>query len=166
MTETICFHNPNEENGYLSNWYPSAFIVDGKKFSSAEQYMMYRKAKCFKDEEITEKIMETDDVAIIKALGRKVRDYDDEVWSKIRGQEVYEGLLAKFSQNEDLKKRLLDTGDATLVECAVKDCIWGIGLSMDDPGRLDESKWRGKNLLGETLMRVRKTLSLKEKKQD
>ena len=26
----ICFHNPNEENGYLSNWYMSDFIVDGK----------------------------------------------------------------------------------------------------------------------------------------
>lgn len=166
MTKIICFHNPNEENGYLSNWYPSPFVADGKKFSSAEQYMMYCKAKCFHDEEIAEKIMGTDEVAIIKALGRKVRNYEEEVWSRIRGQEVYEGLLEKFSQNEDLKAKLLGTGDATLVECAVKDCIWGIGLSMDDPDRLEESKWRGKNLLGKTLMRVRETLSLKEKKQD
>lgn len=27
MSEIICFHNPNEENGYLSNWYPSHFTV-------------------------------------------------------------------------------------------------------------------------------------------
>ena len=32
----ICFHNPNEENGYLSNWYHSDFMVDGMKFSSME----------------------------------------------------------------------------------------------------------------------------------
>jgi predicted NAD-dependent protein-ADP-ribosyltransferase YbiA (DUF1768 family) len=40
--DIICFHNPVEENGYLSNWYPSQFTLDGKHFSSAEQYMMYR----------------------------------------------------------------------------------------------------------------------------
>ena len=30
----ICFHNPDEENGYLSNWYMSYFKVDGVEFSS------------------------------------------------------------------------------------------------------------------------------------
>ena len=27
----ICFHNPNEENGYLSNWYLAHFTVDGNR---------------------------------------------------------------------------------------------------------------------------------------
>ena len=45
----ICFHNPDEENGYLSNWYMSYFKVDGVEFSSMEQYMMYKKALCFND---------------------------------------------------------------------------------------------------------------------
>ena len=46
--EIICFHNPDEENGYLSNWYESKFIVDHVKFSSMEQFMMYQKAIHFK----------------------------------------------------------------------------------------------------------------------
>lgn len=29
----ICFHNPNEENGYLSNWYPSLFKEGNVEFS-------------------------------------------------------------------------------------------------------------------------------------
>lgn len=33
----ICFHNPEEENGYLSNWYFSEFTVVGVTFSSMEQ---------------------------------------------------------------------------------------------------------------------------------
>ncbi len=45
----VCFHNPNEENGYLSNWYLSEFECDGIRFSSMEQYMMYQKANCFGD---------------------------------------------------------------------------------------------------------------------
>ncbi|MBR2189468.1 MAG: NADAR family protein, partial [Eubacterium sp.] len=50
--KVICFHNPDEENGYLSNWYPSKFTYSDRLFSSMEQYMMYRKAVCFNDETI------------------------------------------------------------------------------------------------------------------
>lgn len=45
-----------------------------------------------------------------------------------------------------------------LAECAVKDCIWGIGLSMNDPHRKDPERWKGKNLLGYALMMVRDKL--------
>ncbi len=34
----------------------------------------------------------------------------------------------------------------------------GIGLSMKDPNRFDIAKWRGQNLLGYTLMKVREEL--------
>ena len=81
MTGIVCFHNPDEENGYLSNWYPSRFVVDGVEFSSMEQYMMYRKACCFNDAETAARILETDDVAEIKRLGRLVASYDDHVWN-------------------------------------------------------------------------------------
>ena len=50
--DIICFHNPDEDNGYLSNWYPSPFTVDDIAFSSMEQFMMYRKAICFGDEAV------------------------------------------------------------------------------------------------------------------
>ena len=40
--DIICFHNPNEENGYLSNWYPTHFTVDGIDLCSMEQFMMYQ----------------------------------------------------------------------------------------------------------------------------
>lgn len=153
--KVICFHNPNEENGYLSNWYHSDFMVDGMKFSSMEQFMMYRKAVCFHDNLIAKQILETEDVAAIKALGREVSNYDDHVWNGVRQITVYEGLLAKFSQNDDLKKKLKSTGTAILAECAVRDRIWGIGLSMHDPRRMNPKQWNEKNLLGYTLMMVR-----------
>lgn len=154
----ICFHNPDEENGYLSNWYSSKFSVNGISFTSMEQYMMYCKATLFCDTEIAEQILRTDDVAEIKALGRLVKNYDDNCWNGVRQITVYEGLYAKFAQNEDLKEHLLSTGDAVLAECAVKDRIWGIGLSMRDPDRLDRTKWTGQNFLGYALMMVRDKL--------
>lgn len=159
--QIICFHNPNEENGYLSNWYSSYFSQDDISFSSMEQFMMYQKAVCFNDLEIAAQILETGDVSRIKELGRLVTGYDDNYWGGIRQIVVYKGLLAKFAQNTELKELLLKTGDTVLAECAVKDRIWGIGLSMRDPDRFDRSKWKGKNLLGYTLMMVRESLRLK-----
>lgn len=155
----ICFHNLDEENAYLSNWYPSDFTVNGINFSSMEQYMMYQKALRFGDTKIADKILATDDVAKIKKLGREVQGYDDSVWNGVRQIIVYEGLTAKFSQNEDLKAKLLETKDVILAECAVRDKIWGIGLSMIDEKRFDKDKWKGQNLLGYALMLVREHLS-------
>lgn len=156
--EIICFHNPDEESGFLSNWYLSEFVIDNQKFTSMEQYMMYKKAVCFNDSEIAKQILENDDVAKIKELGRKVSSYNDHIWNGVRQIIIYNGLIAKFTQNEELRARLLDTDNAMLAECAVRDCIWGIGLSMTDSKRLDMSEWKGQNLLGYALMLVRAKL--------
>ncbi len=153
--EIICFHNPDEKNGYLSNWYLSDFVSDNIEFSSMEQFMMYKKAVCFADMENAEKILKTNNVAEIKALGRQVKGYNENKWNGLRQIIVYEGLIEKFSQNACLGEKLKETKDAILAECAVKDQIWGIGLSMNDPQRMDINYWRGQNLLGYALMMVR-----------
>lgn len=153
--QIICFHNPSEDYGFLSNWYLSDFQIDGITFTSMEQYMMYKKAVCFKDENIAKQILAEKNVSKIKELGRLVSGYDEHIWNGVRQIIIYEGLLAKFSQNESLRSKLLDTKYSTLVECAVKDRIWGIGLSMTDPKRLMLTKWQGQNLLGYALMMVR-----------
>ena len=154
----ICFHNPDEENGYLSNWFLSEFTVGGITFSSMEQYMMYEKAVLFKNQTTAEKILQTDDVAKIKAFGRTVQNFDDKVWAKEREGIVYNGVSEKFRQNPELAEKLEKTGEEIIAECAVKDRIWGIGLSMEDENRLCIDKWRGKNLLGKILMRVREDI--------
>ena len=154
----ICFHNPQEENGYLSNWDMSEFTVDGIKFSSMEQYMMYEKALLFQDQETAAKILQTDNVSEIKALGRAVQYFDNKNWIKMREEIVYRGMLEKFRQNPELAEKLEQTGEDIIAECAVKDRIWGIGLSMKDENRLCIDKWRGQNLLGKVLMRVREDI--------
>lgn len=156
--QVICFHNPDEENGYLSNWYLSDFEAAGITFSSMEQYMMFQKAQKFQDLDIAAEIMNTQNVGKIKMLGRSVKNYNEIIWNGTRQIIVYNGLAAKFSQNAELKRRLLDTGESLLAECAVQDRIWGIGLSMKDDRRFDMQKWNGQNLLGFALMEVRRSL--------
>ena len=161
MRNIICFHNPQEENGYLSNWFESSFKIDNIEFSSMEQYMMYEKAVLFNDMEIAYQILELSDVATVKSLGRAVRNYNDVLWNGVRQIVIYKGLIQKFSQNESLKKQLLETSPHILAECAVNDKIWGIGLSMKDENRFNMKKWSGQNLLGFTLMQVRNDLERK-----
>ena len=156
----ICFHNPEEQNGYLSNWYRSVFTVDEITFSSMEQYMMYEKAVQFQDQQTAEKILGTDDVAEIKALGRMVRNFDEKIWREKRESIVHKGVLQKFLQNPELAEKLLETGEQMIAECAVKDKIWGIGLSMGDEERFCVDKWKGQNLLGQILMQVRAEISV------
>ena len=77
------------------------------------------------------------------------------MWAEFASHRWYEGLIEKFAQNEEISKALAATENAILAECAVKDRIWGIGLSMNDPRRFDLAEWKGKNLLGYALMMVR-----------
>ena len=125
-----------------------------------EQYMMYKKAILFQDYQTAEKILSTDDVAEIKALGRIVQHFDEEIWREKREKIVHKGVLQKFLQNPELAEKLLETGKQMIAECAVKDKIWGIGLSMGDEERFCVDKWKGQNLLGQILMQVRAEISV------
>ncbi len=49
-------------------------------------------------------------------------------------------------------------GQKILAECAVRDMIWGIGLSMKDEKRFDMKEWKGQNLPGFSIMKVRDRL--------
>lgn len=158
MRQIVCFHNPDEINGYLSNWYLSDFESNGVRYSSMEQYMMHQKAVVFGDHEIARQILDTSNVGKIKALGRSVKNYDDIVWNGLRQIVVYQGLLEKFWQNDGLREKLLATQQDILAECAVQDRVWGIGLSMKDERRFTMSRWQGQNLLGFSLMAVRANL--------
>ncbi len=144
----------------FSQWYSCTFEIDQIGFNSAEQYMMYSKAMLFDNKTIAEKILRTDDPRQQKELGRQVMNFDPATWDRNAFEIVYRGNSAKFSQNENLKKFLLDTGDKSLVEASPSDIIWGIGLSETDENRFDRTKWKGTNWLGEALICVREDIRL------
>lgn len=155
MYNIICFHKPEEPNGFLSNWYMSSFADDEYgEFSSAEQYMMYRKALLFGDDETARQVMRLSSPAEIKALGRLVKGFDQKLWDENKYEIVKRGVQLKFSQNKELMERLLSFGGCVFAECSVSDRVWGIGLSMSSPDRFSVKKWRGENLLGRALTEI------------
>lgn len=142
----------------FSNWHKSAFEMDGVEFNCAEQAMMYYKARLFNDDVAADKVMATKNPKEQKALGRSVIGFDNAIWEEDREKIMFDILSAKFSQNDDLKEALLKTEGTQLVEASPYDRIWGIGLDEFDPRAQDETQWRGLNLLGKVLDRVRETL--------
>ena len=156
--DAVFFHRPKEPHGWLSNWHRSPFTLDGIAFSSSEQYFIYRKCRMFGDAASAQAILDTDDPAAQQRIGRQASGFQPLVWDGVKQLYMFRALLAKFTQNEDLKRRLLDTGDAYLVECAFTDRIWACGVRLTDPRRLDISRWRGQNLLGFALMETREAI--------
>lgn len=145
----------------LSNFSYSPFIDEtGIKFFCVEQYFMYQKAITFNDQDIATKILRTTKPWEAKALGRQVSGYDDSVWSKVREDIMFKGNLMKYKQNKSYQDLLLkpEWRNKRFVEANPYDKIWAIGLSPEDPLAWDESNWRGLNLLGKVLDKVRAEL--------
>lgn len=142
--------------GVFSNWHPAEFTdALGNKFANSEQAFMYYKALFFGDLTVAAQVVKETNPAEVKKFGRMVKGFDGIAWDLVKvGFMEYVNLL-KYRQNEEFRRALLDTKDFVLVEASPYDKIWGVGLSEDDPEILIEAHWKGENLLGYALMKIR-----------
>lgn len=146
---------------YLSNFYISRIYstpdcaLQNFTYCCSEQLFMMEKALHFKDYESAFAMTNAPDGASVKAIGRQVKGFDVEEWSKVCYGKMLIACKAKFEQNPWLREQLLETGDRIIVEASPLDKIWGVGLHEDDDRILDEANWEGQNLLGKVLMEVR-----------
>lgn len=150
-------------NGYLSNWDDTPFLDPRSNvlYNCSEQYMMQKKALLFNDFDIAKKIMTKTDPGDQKNLGKKVKNFDKQIWNKHARQIVYEGCFYKFTQNKDAYEYLLKTKNYYLVEASPYDTIWGIGRGSSERGIEDPKYWRGTNWLGQVLTQLREDLYYK-----
>lgn len=139
----------------FSQWWESDFIIGSVKYCCMEQYMMAEKARLFDDNEMLEKILKSNQPKQIKAFGREVKNFSEDIWQKRRHTIVVKGNYAKFMQNSKLKLFLLDTKNRVLVEASPVDRICGIGMASDNKEIENPMTWNGKNMLGFVLMEVR-----------
>ena len=82
-------------------------------------------------------------------LGRSRKQVLRPDWEAVKDNVMFDAVLAKFSQHDNLRTLLLSTGSAKLVEHTSNDSYWG-----------DGGDGSGKNRLGQILMQVRDRLSL------
>lgn len=128
---------------FLSNFYQCKVVYDGIEYGSAEAAFQATKTTDYD----TRCIFAGLNPSQAKRLGRTIQLRPD--WEDIKFKVMEEVLIRKFTQNPELKQKLLDTGNAKLIEGnSWHDYIWGMNFSCTI----------GENNLGKILMKIRDEL--------
>lgn len=143
----------------FSQWWLSDFFIHEQKYLCMEQYMMAEKARLFEDKDIEKQILESTKQGKMKALGRKVKNFNEAIWNRYKYSIVLNGNYEKFTQNKAIKDFLIASKNKIIVEASPHDKIWGIGMSIEDKNIENPMMWQGQNLLGFALMEVRNKIN-------
>ena len=143
--KVIEFYSVNGEFGEFSNFAAYPVTIDGKLWPTAEHYFQAMKFESKHDREEIRSVKSPMEAA---RKGRDRRRKLRKNWNSIKDKVMRDAVLHKFTQHQELKKMLLATGTARLVEHTENDSYWG-----------DGGDGSGKNMLGKILMEVRQRLS-------
>jgi ribA/ribD-fused uncharacterized protein len=158
----VFFFSKLPENKEFSNFYEAKFTLDGNEYPTAEHAYQAIKAKTFGDEAMFDKIMKAKSAQSAKAFGRKVANFKEETWSAKKNDVMTSILRAKFTQNPDIRAKLLETGTRPIANADPRNKYWGIGTSLNTEKAKDPSKWLGANTLGKLLVDLRESFRAEE----
>lgn len=123
---------------FLSNFYNCEVPYENLVYKNAEA--AFHSAK--NNNEYYKKRLAQYSAKQAKAAGRKILLRID--WEQVKDKIMYDVVKSKFTHNQNLKNKLLATGNVTLVEGNTwGDTYWG------------QCYGKGKNKLGQILERVR-----------
>lgn len=145
--DEILFYGPHEEYGFLSNWYPAPIFLKEKIWPTPEHYYHAQKMVGTEFEEICRRLKSPREAF---EMSRRPDVPVRKDWDDLKVKVMRKALFAKFLQHPELAERLLETGEAKLVEDSPVDDFWGTG-----------EDGTGENVSGEILMEIRE--QLKEK---
>ena len=142
--QEIRFYHEFDDYGYFSNYWVAEISVEGKTWASSEHY--YQSCKTL-DPDYRERIRLAPTPDDAKTLGNSPECVYRADWDTYKDTAMRIALNAKFRQHDDLKKLLIESGDAILIENSATDYYWGCG-----------EDGTGKSMLGKLLMELRSQL--------
>ncbi len=151
MDDEIRFYRANSTSyGFLSNLFPCTVAMmeppwNGRVFDTAERAFQFTKPK---DPAVAEWLVKAPKAHICATSAHALLFFDVRPdWQQVKTGFMKQVVMAKFSQNNDLRKLLLETGKARIIEASKSDSFWGIGKKGD-----------GLNMLGRIIEETRDAL--------
>lgn len=140
----IKFYTTTGEYGCFSNFSRHSVKLDGKSWPTSEHYFQAQK---FLDEGLKSKVRNAKTPSMAASIGRDRSLPLRKDWESIKLDVMRKVIRAKFTQHEDLKLTLLNTGNEELIEHTVNDKFWA-----------DGGDGKGLNWLGKILMEIREEI--------
>ena len=144
MMKEIRFYKEFGEYGYLATYSNYGFFKDGVFWKTSEHYYQAQK---FMDSDTKIRIQNAETPKIASTIGRDRKLNLRSEWEEVKQDVMFDAVYYKFKQNKDILQKLLNTGDAKIIEATVKENYWGCGPNND-----------GQNNYGKILVKVRETL--------
>ena len=145
MSSEIHFYRASEKPyGVFSNLYRCPLTFEGREYPTAEHAYQAGKAR---RPEVREWLLAAPSPSLLAMAAHGLYSWDICTgWSRLKFDRMRAVLCCKFD-HAGLRKLLIETGDARIVECATVDNptnrLWG------------EVRGKGKNMLGKLLMEIR-----------
>ena len=156
-----CFDDQTVLLEYLRNDYKCAFVLDDVRYFSVEQYLLYQYALIMGDEKACQEILETKTPKKLSKIDVKTKEERCYLWAVQRQEFLLKATLAKFKKDIHLFSMLCGVrGEIVYIS---KDNFMGIGMEIKDNVVPPKKEWLGENMLGYTLMYVRKKLQEERK---
>ncbi len=133
METPILFHSKSLEYGWLSNFSKHPFTIDGNRWPSVEHFYQAQKFVGTAAEHCI-RLAESPLKARKAGQDRSLVPRAD--WDSAKAEVMHLAVRAKFEQNRQLRKRLLDTGNLELVHFSTNDLFWGRTADGDGDNRL------------------------------
>lgn len=152
--QATVFEDNSAEYACLSNKFETPITIDEQQFFSVEQYMLYRQAIIFGDEEATTAILackRTKTLAKIKI--RKIAADADACWCVERNIALYKALCEKFKVGGHYTYLRKTMGEIIYFS---DDMYLGATAPLDENNRFSRNALQGDNMLGKTLTYIRK----------
>jgi len=143
LKRSIYFCEKSKPYYGFTNFSDHAVIYEGKRYPTSEH--LYQSMKFAHKPRIAEHIRTCS--TLPRVAFNEAHKFQSEVrpdWIQVNIQVMDFVLWHKFTQHHDLKRQLLSTGNANLIEDSKVDSFWGIGANGS-----------GRNELGKALERLR-----------
>lgn len=144
----------SSEHAWISNFYQVPVKIQDVVFNSGEQAFQYIKARRNNEPELAALILKAKLAKEVKKISKGISVKPE--WDMYKEEVMARVIEAKFTQNELLARKLVETGDKRLIE-ATMDKYWA-AFATPTSNSIANGTWKGANRLGILLTELRNEL--------